>query len=170
MLWVVTYSTFSHGQALGWVDLDLRSPTHTHRMVICPDPARELFRWSEFALGLKSKLRHFFSPKESLLLLCVEHKAEVWLVGQQKCPEQQQERKIMIAVHILFPLYASHWARHVGSLIYPHPLGTILIVKGEETWTCKSKKCLWPHSQERVKTTHVSAEAHAFEHRGRLST
>lgn len=80
------------GQALGWVDLDLRSPTHT-QMVICPDPARELFRWSEFALGLKSKLRHFFSPKESLLLHHIEHKAEVWLVGQQKCPEQQQQEK-----------------------------------------------------------------------------
>lgn len=77
-------------RARHWVGLTLTSiHPHTHTMVICPDPARELFRWSEFALGLKSKLQHFFSPKESLLLLHIEHKAEVWLVGQQKCPEQQ---------------------------------------------------------------------------------
>ena len=65
--------------------------------------------------------------------------------------------------------------RHVGSLIYSYPLGTILIVilKVKKLGLVKERASLTTqlgNSTAKIKTSHLSAEAHAFEHHGRLST
>ena len=66
----------------------------------------------------------------------------------------------MRAVHISFPLYPSHRARHVGSLFHSHPLGTILIVilKVKKLGLVKATVSLTTqlgNSTAKIKTSHL---------------